>query len=710
MTESNIYTNIRQYGNDLLYIGYENSERVQKRIQYEPHLFVDSENDTGYTNIYNQNIEKVEFDSINATKDFISNYGSAKNFNLYGIDKFNYQYISENYPTEITFDKNVVKIYFFDIEVYSPDEFPTHENAVHEITAISIKDKKNNQMHVWYLDSDYGKFDPDNLKHIKNPTYEIVPHEFTNEKDLLHNFIMWFSSNPPDILSGWYSRLFDIPYLYNRLVNVFSKKVANRLSPWNMVKEKRKQVKRNNSYHEEVSYDIYGINEIDYMDLYQKYSINKSETYKLDFIANKHLGVGKLEYEGTLNQLLFNDYQTYVEYNIIDVQRIDELEDSLLYLELLMIVSYAAKVATYNDALGTVKYWEILIYNFLCEQNKRPEIKRFNDSTKTEKYDGAFVKEPIPGMKEWVVSFDYTSLYPSIIRQVNIGPETQLKPDPFGGNILTLANSVEIPKFLNYEYDLSELKTYNMSMAANGTYYKRDVQSFLSSLMETFFKKRKEYQAIMRKYDRQLSTMKKTDKDYDKIHTLKKQYDTKQYAVKILINSAYGAVGNAHFQYYAVDNAEAVTLTGQLIIQNAERSINEYLNKLLSTDNIDYVTYIDTDSVGADTEVWLNDKKIPIEQLYNELEGIVEYRGKDNEIKHISDNVTTKTYYDSNVVDRKINYVMRHKVKKMMYKISVDDKYVIVTEDHSVMVERDGSLIAVTPSEILETDLVIHIV
>ena len=593
------YTNIRQYGSNILYIGYENGERVQRKLSFSPTLYTYDANSTSqsdHTSIEGKILQPIKFESIQDAKDFIKSYNDVSGFDIFGIDKFNYEYIAKNFVGDILYDILKIRTFYLDIEVFSGNGFPNTEEAKEKITAITIYDTKTKKFIVWGEEnSPGGKYTP----HLSNVEFK----SFDNEIDMLNDFVAFWSTNYPDIVTGWYSRGFDIPYLINRIRRIVGEKTMKKLSPWGIVNEKKSNIKRFNQTVEETSYDIYGINELDYLDLYKKYTYTTSESFKLGDIAQKHLGETKVEFDGSLNQLYESDYQKYIEYNIRDVGLVHKLEGKLKFIELIVEVAYAGKVATFNDALGTVKYWEILIYNHLYEKNQHPPLK-FQGGTKFNQYEGAFVKEPIVGEHKWVCSLDLTSLYPSIIRQVNIGPETLIETESLPQELKLLLSDITPEKLITKEIDLSILKKYDYSVSGNAKLYSKTKQSFLSELMEKFFKKRKEYKKQMIEYEKLFEQT--HDPKYENLAII---YGVKQLAMKILINAAYGAVGNTYFQYYSIDNAEAVTVTGKVVIRWIERKLNSYIGKLLKDDSHDEflnpnfgkfkdrIVYIDTDSV-----------------------------------------------------------------------------------------------------------------
>ena len=382
--------------------------------------------------------------------------------------------------------------------------------------------------------------------------------------------------NTPDVVTGWNIQLFDIPFIAKRVDRVLGDKLAKRLSPWGLVSQKEVYIKG----RRQVFYDIGGITQLDYLDLYKKFTYTNQESYRLDHIANVELGQKKLDHSefDTFKDFYTNGWQKFVEYNIIDVELVDRLEDKMKLIELALTMAYDAKV-NYNDVFYQVRMWDTIIYNYL--KKKGIVIPPKVTSNKDEKYAGAYVKEPIPGVYDWVVSFDLNSLYPHLIMQYNISPETLLdERHP----------TTSVDKILGEQINFEMYKDY--AVCANGAMFRKDKKGFLPELMEKMYGER----VIFKK------RMLKAKQEYEKTPTdvLKKEIarcNNIQMAKKISLNSAYGAIGNQYFRYYKLANAEAITLSGQVSIRWIENKMNDYLNKLLQTEGEDYVIASDTDSI-----------------------------------------------------------------------------------------------------------------
>jgi DNA polymerase elongation subunit (family B) len=670
-------------GDHFLVRGYENGRHFMTREKFYPTLFVPSKKNTQYKTLNGEYVEAVQPGTVRECRDFIKKYDGVENFNISGNDRYIYQYISETYPEdELKFDINKIKVTTIDIEVASENGFPDVESAAEEVLLISIQDYNTKQINTWGL----GKFN--------NQQSNVNYRSFTNEYDLLNSFIHWWmiEENTPEVITGWNSELYDIPYLVRRIDRVLGEKLMKRISPWGLVTEREIFI----TGRKHISYDIGGVSQLDYLNLYKKFTYKVQESYRLDYIAQVELGQQKLDHSefDTFKDFYTKGWQKFIEYNIKDVELVDRMEDKMKLIELALTMAYDAKV-NYSDVFYQVRMWDTIIYNYLKKKNIviPPNVKSDKDS----KYAGAYVKEPIPGVYDYVVNFDLNSLYPHLIMQYNISPETLMEQRH---------PSVTVDKILNQEIDFEPYKEY--AVCANGAMYRKDVRGFLPELMEKIYKDRTIYKKKMIEAKQQ----------YEKTPTnaLVKEIarcNNIQMARKIQLNSAYGAIGNQYFRYFKLANAEAITLSGQVSIRWIEEKLNRYLNKILKTKDVDYVIASDTDSVVGDTFVYTNSEKIKIEDLYNKFcneTNLTHKRDVNDFIHNVSNlNLTTKSYKDGQLIDDKIIHIMKHKVKKKFYKVTVNGKEVVLTEDHSLIVERCGKLISVKPYDVIEDDIFINI-
>jgi DNA polymerase elongation subunit (family B) len=500
-------------------------------------------------------------------REFIKKYEGVENFKIYGNTGYIYQYISEVYPEEeIKFDINKIKVATLDIEVASENGFPDVESASEEVLLITIQDYATKQIRTWGK----GPFD--------NKQDNVIYKGFRTERELLDDFINWWmiEENTPEVVTGWNSELYDIPYLVRRIDRILGEKLMKRMSPWGLVTERETYI----SGRKHISYDVGGITQLDYLNLYKKFTYKAQESYRLDYIASVELGQKKLDHSefDTFKDFYTNGWQKFVEYNIIDVELVDRMEDKMKLIELAITMAYDAK-ANYADVFSQVRMWDTIIYNYLKKRNiVIPPKER---SEKDSKYAGAYVKEPIPGMYDWVVNFDLNSLYPHLIMQFNVSPETLAEERH---------PTVTVDKILNQELTFELYKDY--AVCANGAMYRKDVRGFLPELMDKIYQDRTIYKnkmlAAKQQYEKKKT--KELEKEIARCNNI-------QMARKIQLNSAYGAIGNQYFRYYKLANAEAITLSGQVAIRWIENKLNQYLNKVLKTQEVDYVIASDTDSV-----------------------------------------------------------------------------------------------------------------
>jgi DNA polymerase elongation subunit (family B) len=554
-------------GDHFLVRGYENGKHFMTREKFNPTLFVPSKKQTKYQTLNGEFVEPIQPGSVRDCREFIKRYDGVENFKIYGNSYYIYQYISEKYPEEeILFDTSKIKITTLDIEVASENGFPDVESAAEEVLLITIQDYASKKIRTWGM----GPF--------KNLQDNVTYRSFDNERDLLMDFINWWmiEDNAPEVVTGWNIELYDIPYLVRRLDRVLGEKLMKRMSPWGLVTESEIYI----SGRKHISYDVGGITQLDYLNLYKKFTYKAQESYRLDHIANVELNQKKLDHSefDTFKDFYTKGWQKFVEYNIIDVELVDRLEDKMKLIELAITMAYDAK-ANYADVFSQVRMWDTIIYNYLKKRNI--VIPPKEKSEKDSKYAGAYVKEPVPGMYDWVVNFDLNSLYPHLIMQFNVSPETLMEERH---------PTVTVDKILNQELTFELYKDY--AVCANGAMFRKDVRGFLPELMEKIYKDRTIYKKKMlaAKQEYEKKKTKELEKEIARCNNI-------QMARKIQLNSAYGAIGNQYFRYYKLANAEAITLSGQVAIRWIENKLNQYLNKILKTKEVDYVIASDTDSV-----------------------------------------------------------------------------------------------------------------
>lgn len=577
------YTSVNRYGNRILFRGYDEfGNRVVKKEKFKPTLYVASSylvassKECHHKAIDGTPVEPIVFDSMRDAKEFMDKYESVDNFKIYGNTNWVSQFIYEKFPTQIQFDRDRINVTALDIEVDSSNGFPQPSIAASKITSITIKNNIDNTFYVW------GLKEYDVARSIKGDTHRVVYSECRDEKTLLLAFLdHWSSSHhTPDVITGWNTRFFDIPYLYNRMVRVLSEAHASKLSPWEITDHKEIVVKGRSMD----SYILYGIQQLDFMELFQKfgYSYGQQESYSLDHIASVVLGENKLSYaeHDTLAKLYEEDHQKYIDYNIYDVDLVDRMEDKLGLVTLALTMAYRGGV-NYVDTFGTTMIWDTIIYRDLANRGVAvpPNTKKTKGT-----YPGAYVKDPQVGMHEWVCSFDLNSLYPNIIVQWNMSPETLM--DSF-------RDSVDVERCLSGAVENTE---GGMSLAASGAMFSTKKRGVIPSIISAYYDERKAVKKKMLESKQAREYADKTDvQEMYRIDRDIAHYENQQMAIKILLNSLYGAMGNAYFRFFDLRVAEAITLTGQLAIRWAENAVNEKMSSLLGEE--DYVIAIDTDSL-----------------------------------------------------------------------------------------------------------------
>lgn len=569
------YTSVNRYGNNLLYRGYLDGARVKRKIKFKPTLYVKGKGGSKFHALDGTNVDPVKFDDMREAKEFIERYDDVKNFTVYGNTNYIAQFIADEFPGDIHFDRNKVRVHNIDIEVSSDEGFPEPKDAKYPVTAICVYDNVADTYYVWGL----GEYDTEQAL-MKDSRIQYV--KCKDEEWLLKLFVQfWYDEfTCPDVVTGWNIRGFDIPYLVNRINRMLGEDYVKRLSPWGMVEEKMVTMRKGQVQ----MYDLIGIAQLDYMDLFQKfgYSFGPQENYRLDTIAEVVLGERKLSYDeySNLANLYKENHQRFIDYNIRDVWLVNRMEDKIAMITLCMTMAYKAGV-NYNDTFGTTAIWDQLIHRTLLRDNIiiPPNTDKFKGD-----YDGGYVKDPQTGVHDWVCSFDVNSLYPNIIVQWNMSPETLMK-----GKV---EPNITVEKMLD-----GYVNKTDYSMAATGQYFDNSRQGFMPRIIEEMYEERVQIKKKMLASKKELEACDKSNKQ--EVYRIERDiahFENQQTAIKILLNSLYGAMGNKYFRYFTMEIAEGITITGQYIIKWAEKHVNGFLNKTLKTDK-DYVIAIDTDSV-----------------------------------------------------------------------------------------------------------------
>lgn len=570
--------------------GYEDGKRVHKEFPCNPYCFVPtSDPDPKFKTLQGKPVAKKQFKSTKAMKDFIEKYGGVSNIEISGFGTREFELIhcliNDTYPDDIKYSVDNISIVYLDIETDSEGGFPNLLEADREVTAITIK--KNNEFVV--LGCRPYKVEQPNVTYLK----------CKDEADLLEKFLLVWSSKQysPDVVTGWNVEYFDIPYLMRRIPRILGKGQEDRLSPFGF-KNARYVSSIFTDGLEKVEHPA-GINVLDYLGLYKKFSYSPQESYKLDHIAFVELGERKLDYVElgfeTLDEFYKKDYQNFINYNIKDVELVCLLEEKMKLLEQVFALAYDAKV-NMIETMTTVRIWDVMIHNYL---SKRGIVVPYTVGKGSDEEDrtiqGAYVKDPQVGLHNWVVSFDLNSLYPHLIMQYNISPDTYV------GRL----SGVEIDNLINGGL-VNNAKLHDMLLEKNVTFcgsgcmFDRQEQGFLPILMQTMYNDRVVWKQRMieAKKKNEVNSTRELINEIAQCHNM-------QQAKKIQLNSAYGALANIHFRWFDRKYAESITLSGQLAIRWMEKNINEFLNIKLNTQKVDYVIACDTDSMYLDLEKYV---------------------------------------------------------------------------------------------------------
>ena len=474
------YTNVKNLSGNILYRGVVNGKRVKQRIEYSPSLFIPSKRVTNYTSLEGDYLDQKIFGTIREAKDFIKQFEGVSNApKIYGQTRFEYAFIADQHKGMVDYDFEKVLVGVVDIEVGSENGFPDPYQANEPITAITVK----------YLGGATFVFGCGDYETRGEEHYVKCKDEWT----LCKRFIELWTKRCPDIITGWNTDFFDIPYLVNRFRKILGEDETKNLSPWRYIFERTTKV----NGRELTAYDLVGISSLDYIELYKWYAPGgkSQESYRLDNITNVELGERKIDFSeyDSLHQLYKQDHQKFIEYNIKDVELIIKLEDKLKLLELAVTLAYDTK-SNFDDIFAQTRMWDALTYSYLLDQNiiVPPKVTKEKNAA----FEGAYVKIPQIGLHEWVASFDLDSLYPHLMMQYNLSPETLIEPENYTQEMRDILSSgVTVDKLLAKKVDTSKLE--NACLTPNGQFFRTDIMGFLPKMMETMYEDRKKFKKLM---------------------------------------------------------------------------------------------------------------------------------------------------------------------------------------------------------------------
>lgn len=574
-------------------------ERVSSDVPYQPYLYVENQNGRDGTSLFNTRLTKRTFTNSYErgveTGQYQNRAGARKTpikrvfENLKPEQQFLIDEFWESYETA-DFDQFPLKIWFLDIEVYSPDEFPDPDTANHPINIITIYDSLDKKFISWGIKPYNSGNDDEVYIHCKN------------EREILLKFIEHMRKDHPDIISGWNSDFFDMPYVVRRTGAVLGADYVNKLSPVDHLKNPvYSRTLAGEYYKTKERFYIKGLSCVDYLDIYKVFSQGLRESYKLDAVAEFELGENKVDYGGAnLATLADNDWDTFVRYNIQDVRLLVKLEDKLSYLSLVRMLGYVGLVP-FESAMGTIT---VVTGAAVIQARKDgkivPTFQRDGDHVR---YEGAFVSEPVRGFHDGIVSFDANSLYPNTMISLNLSPETKI------GWITDVGdNEVTIKHINGKEYNLSHdkfskfLDKEQVAVTKAKVLFTQKQKGIFPKIADNYYKKRVEVKKELTTLKVKLSEMSPTDIDYDKIASKIERLDTKQLTIKILINRIYGYFGNKRSTLGDPDITRSITLTGQAIIKQSNKILKTFVQDKTgySDDRMkecNPVIYNDTDSV-----------------------------------------------------------------------------------------------------------------
>ena len=581
------YTNVQSLGGKILYRGIKDGKKIRLKIDYEPQLYLPARNGKGtHKSLDGLDLVPKRFDGIREAREYVKQFegitGAPK---IFGNTRFEYAFIADQHPKMVDWDIDKIRIANIDIEVGSENGFPDPYLANEPITAIGLKTLAGD-IFVWAC-GDYDRsLDKTNIG--INVTYIKCKDEWT----LCKKFLTHWQEFCPDIVTGWNTEFFDIPYLVNRFRRILGEDDAKKLSPWNFITERKVNINGKML----TSYTLVGLSHLDYIELYKWYAPNgkSQENYRLDTIAEIEIGENKLSFDeyDNLHSLYRLNHQKFIEYNIKDVVLVERIDDKLKLIELAITLAYDTK-SNMEDVFAQTRMWDALTYCYLRDQNiiVPPRIIKDKDAA----FEGAYVKEPQVGAHDWVASFDLNSLYPHLMMQYNISPETLIEPENYTQEMRDIiSQGVTVDKLLMKQVDTSGL--VNATLTPNGQFFRTDFQGFLPKMMAEMYEDRKKFKKMMLQAKQEYENEKDESKKYE-IEKRIARYDNLQLAKKVSLNSAYGALGSQYFRFYDLRMALGVTTAGQLSIRWIENKINSYMNNLLKTDEKDYVIASDTDSI-----------------------------------------------------------------------------------------------------------------
>lgn len=642
------YTSFFRRGNKVYIRELIDDHTREHRVeQYKPKLYIESqEPNCKYTNLEGHSLKEVEFSSIKAARE----YGDSANIPVFGYPRWEYACVDELYPDEeIKYTFEDLKIVYLDIEVKSDTHFSSIENPDQEVILIQMLYKDR----CYILGTKFYESYDDSLVYI----------QCKDEVDMLKKFVKLFRKIDPDIITGWNTAGYDIPYLKVRFDFLQMEDTFKRLSPFNMISESEEVV----FGKPQLRIELMGIQHLDYIHLIKKFDLKKYENYKLDTVAKEILGKNKVSYEGSLADLYVTNYEEFVRYGMVDTQLVKEIEDEKNLIQLVVMVAYMDKV-NFIDTFSQVRMWDNKFMVYL-KHHKNIQVpymiaRESDDFVEEEgKFEGAYVFEPVPDKYNWVMSDDVQSLYPSIIIACNASPET------YRGN-----HNKNVEFFLSPQPEYEDfLIANNYTSLANGSVFIRERRGFIPEVIDSVFNMRIQAKNIMNMAKGMAANIEKeissrgTYPEYAGMSvddlkgmiveqkTIASINKVRQNALKVKINSAYGAIGNPYFRFYQRDIAEGITLTGQTLLKTVSPKLNELFAQFEHEGVVSEVVYGDTDSLYYT----LNSVVAKYVPEGTSVEKTIEFldRFHKSKIKPVIDEHTNKLQKKLNVYEARLKFV-----------------------------------------------------
>lgn len=558
----------------------DNGNRVTMDVSFNPYLYVETTLKGDSKSIFETPVRKRLFKDTRHRSNFIKECGTNRLFENLRPEQ---QFLIDTFHTknnDLEFSQNPLKIQYVDIEVYCPDNFPTPDTAYEPINVITIYDSLDKRFYTWGTKRLQKKIDGCDYVYCET------------ENQLLECVINYINRSSPDVLSGWNSEGFDIPYIINRSIRVLGEESIKRISP---VENIYSRLMTGAFGKEQQRWYISGISCIDYLDIYKKFSVGLRESYKLDAIAELELGERKVDYGNTnLSALADDDWQTFVEYNVQDVNLLVQMEDKLRYLELLRMLAYTG-LTTIESAMGTLSV--ITGATVIKARSKGLVVPTFiKDNINNAKYEGAYVGEPQRGFQHDVVSFDANSLYPNTMISLNLSPETKVGKITHKDDTHVYITHVSGKNFkLTHQKFVEFIKSDNIALSKAKVLFSQNKKGIIPEIVDSIYQQRVLIKKELKTIKMKLSKLDKSDDEYAGLKRKSEQLDIKQFTLKILINTVYGYFGNKHAPIGDPDIARSITLTGQAVIKRSNDILRDYVDKH-GVPGADPVIYNDTDS------------------------------------------------------------------------------------------------------------------